>query len=262
MTNSAITTDIHGQVLCIGINRPEKRNAFSIEMYRQLGQAYGRLATDKALRCGLLYAEGAHFTAGLDLVEWTGAFSNGAFPELPEGAIDPLGIYTDPPLNKPMLVATQGICLTIGIELLLATDIRVAATDTRFGQIEIKRGIYPCGGATIRLFQEVGWGNAMRFLLTGDEISAEEALRMGLIQETAPPGQQIDKAMAIAETIARQAPLAVQATLHSARLARRKGELAAIKQLLPDLMPLMQSRDVQEGVAAFMERRETKFTGE
>lgn len=262
MTDSAITTDIRGHVLCIGIDRAEKRNAFSVEMYRQLGRAYGRLASDKALRCGLLYAEGVHFTAGLDLAEWAATLGSGAFPELPEDAIDPLGIYSDTPLDKPVVMATQGICLTIGIELLLATDIRVAATDTRFGQIEIKRGIYPVGGATIRLFQEVGWGNAMRFLLTADEISAEEALRMGLVQETTAPGEQFDRAMAIAETISRQAPLGVQATLHSARLARREGELAAIKQLLPALMPLMQSQDVQEGVAAFIERREADFTGE
>jgi enoyl-CoA hydratase/carnithine racemase len=159
-------------------------------------------------------------------------------------------------------MAVQGICLTIGIELLLATDIRVAASNTRFGQIEIKRGIYPVGGATIRRFQEVGWANAMRYLLTADEISADEALRIGLVQEITAPGRQLDRAMEIAETIVRQAPLGVQATLRSARLARLKGELAAMKQLLPDLMPLMQSKDVQEGIAAFIERREAQFLGE
>jgi len=79
-------------------------------------------------------------------------------------------------------MAVQGVCFTIGIELLLATDIRVAATDTRFGQIEIKRGIYPVGGASIRLMQEVVWGNAMRYLLTADEISAGDAWQTGCIQ--------------------------------------------------------------------------------
>ena len=262
MTSSTITTEARGHVLCIGINRPQKRNAFDVEMYQQLALAYGALESDRQLRCGLLYAAGDHFTGGLDLPRWADCFAKGTFPELPEGAVDPLGIYSDRMLSKPLVMAVQGICLTIGIELLLATDIRVAASDTRFGQIEIKRGIYPFGGATIRLFQEVGWSNAMRYLLTADEISAEEAHRMGLVQEITGPGAQFDRAMEIAATIARQAPLGVQATLRSARMARLQGELAAMKQLLPDLMPLMQSKDVQEGIAAFIERREAAFTGE
>jgi enoyl-CoA hydratase/carnithine racemase len=262
MTATTITAEKRGHVLCIGINRPAKRNAFDVDMYRQLARAYGQLETNRALRCGLLFAEGDHFTSGLDLPKWTDCFAKGTFPELPDTAVDPLGIYSDRMLSKPIVMAVQGICLTIGIELLLATDIRVAASDTRFGQIEIKRGIYPVGGATIRLFQEIGWGNAMRYLLTADEITADEAHRMGLVQELTEPGRQADRAMEIAENIARQAPLGVQATLHSARRARQKGELAAMQQLLPDLMPLMQSKDVHEGIAAFIEKREATFIGE
>ena len=262
MKATTITVEKRGHVLCIGLNRPEKRNAFDVDMYRQLASAYGQLEANRELRCGLLFAEGDHFTAGLDLPQWADCLSKGTFPELPDAAVDPLGIYSDRMLSKPMVMAVQGICLTIGIELLLATDIRVAASDTRFGQIEIKRGIYPVGGATIRLFQEIGWGNAMRYLLTADEINADEAHRMGLIQELTEPGRQAERAMAIAENIARQAPLGVQATLRSARQARQKGELAAMQQLLPDLMPLMQSKDVHEGIAAFIEKREATFTGE
>ena len=262
MTSATITTETRGHVLCIGINRPEKRNAFDVAMYRQLARAYGQLEAEKELRCGLLWAAGDHFTAGLDLPQWADCLATGTFPDLPEDAVDPLGIYSDRMVSKPMVMAVQGTCLTIGIELLLATDIRVAAGDTRFGQIEIKRGIYPVGGATIRLFQEVGWANAMRYLLTADEIAADEAHRMGLVQEVVAPGAQFDRALEIAATIARQAPLGVQATLRSARRARLEGELAAMKQLLPDLMPLMQSKDVQEGIAAFIERREAAFTGE
>jgi enoyl-CoA hydratase/carnithine racemase len=261
MQPASITVNTDGHILKIGIDRAAKRNAFDVAMYRDLAAAYGRLTADPDLRCGLLYAHGEHFTAGLDLPQWAGVFAEGRFPELPAGAVDPLGIYSDRVLSKPMVMAVQGICLTIGIELLLATDIRVAAADTRFGQIEIKRGIYPVGGATIRLFQEVGWGNAMRYLLTADEISANEAFRMGLVQEVTAPGEQLDRAMAIARTIAAQAPLGVQASLKSARLARRQGEIAAMKRLLPDLLPLMNSRDVEEGIAAFIERREARFRG-
>ena len=94
------------------------------------------------------------------------------------------------------MIAVQGWCLTIGIELLLAADIRVAAAGTRFAQIEVKRGIYPIGGATVRLAEEIGWGNAMRILLTGDEFSAQEAYRVGLVQELVPDGTQFERALA------------------------------------------------------------------
>jgi enoyl-CoA hydratase/carnithine racemase len=256
-----IMVETRGHLLLIGLNRPEKRNAFDPEMYCDLGIAYGELQKNPELRCGVLFAQGEHFTGGLDLPLWGQAFSEGKFPELPAGAIEPLGLDATYRLNKPLVMAVQGICLTIGLELLLATDIRVAATTTRFGQIEIKRGIYPVGGGTVRLMQEIGWGNAMRYLLTADEIHAEEAFRLGLVQELTAPGKQLERAIAIAETIAMQAPLGVQATLKSARLARTQGELAALARLLPDLMPIMTSEDVKEGIQSFVERRPARFKG-
>jgi len=261
MAKSNVSVDVNDHVLMIELNRPEKRNAFDLEMYRDLSLAYGELHQNPNLRCGLLVAQGDHFTAGLDLNEWAPLFSKGRFPDLPENSIDPLGLDEENKLCKPMVIAVQGLCLTIGIELLLATDIRVAAIGTRFGQIEIKRGIYPVGGATVRLMQEVGWGNAMRYLLTADEISAEEAYRIGLVQELTEPGKQIDRALAIASTISKQAPLGVKATLTSARLARTQGETAAIVRLLPDLIPIMESEDFKEGIQSFIERREAKFKG-
>lgn len=259
--NNKISLETRGHVLLIGLNRPEKRNAFDLDMYRELGNAYGELHRDPELRAGVLFAHGDHFTAGLDLPVWAPVFSAGRFPELAESAIDPLGSDEDNRLRKPLVMAVQGICFTIGIELLLATDVRVAATGTRFGQIEVKRGIYPVGGATVRMIQEVGWGNAMRYLLTADEISADEALRIGLVQEVAAPGAHLERAITIATTIAAQAPLGVQASLASARIARIQGDKAALARLLPDLMPIMKSDDVKEGIQAFIERRETRFKG-
>jgi enoyl-CoA hydratase/carnithine racemase len=253
--------DTRGHVLLMGLNRPEKRNAFDLDLYRELSRAYGELHRNPDLRCGVLYARGDHFTAGLDLPEWAECFSKGRFPELPEDGLDPLGLDPDREVSKPVVMAVQGICLTIGLELLLACDIRVAADTVRFGQIEIKRGIYPVGGATVRLFQEVGWGNAMRYLLTGDEIDAQEAFRLGLVQEVTPPGACLDTAIEIAQTISKQAPLGVAASLKSSRLARSHGDQTAIGRLLPDLMPLMTSRDVREGLASFLERREARFKG-
>jgi enoyl-CoA hydratase len=261
MDKSRVSVEEKDHVLIMELNRPEKLNAFDIEMYRDLSLAYGELHQNANLRCGLLVARGKHFTAGLDLPTWAPFFSKGAFPDLPKDAIDPLGLDENSRLGKPVVMAVQGLCLTIGLELLLATDIRVAAGDTRFGQIEIKRGIYPVGGATVRLMQEVGWGNAMRYLLTADEIRAKEALRLGLVQEMTKPGQQVARALEIATTVARQAPLGVQATLASARLARARGDKAAIERLLPDLMPIMESEDFKEGIQSFLERRDAQFKG-
>lgn len=207
-----------------------------------------------------IYPHGPHFTAGLDLTDWAPILSAGRFPELPEGACEPCGIYGQT-VAKPVVIAVQGICLTIGLELLLAADVRVASTDTRLAQIEVKRGFFAACGATIRLPQEIGWGNAMRYLLTGDEISADEAYRLGLVQELTPPGEQLERALAIAQAISRQAPLGVQATLRSARTACTRGTAAAVENLLPNLKEVLKSEDALEGYRSFLERREATFKG-
>ena len=226
-------------------------------MYAELGQAYGSYEQDPQLRCAVLYAHGDHFTGGIELPQWAPFFRDGRMPPLPAGAIDPL--MREQSLGKPLVIAVQGWCLTIGLELLLAADIRVAADSTRFAQIEIKRGIYPIGGATVRLVQELGWGNAMRILLTGDEFGSEQAYRLGLVQEVAPAGEQLERAIAIAATIARQSPVGVRATLASARLARQDGERAAFARMLIDLQAAMATDDAVEGLNAFLERREPRF---
>ena len=261
MGKGKVSVETNDHVFIIKLDRSEKLNAFDLDMYRDLSLAYGELHRNPDLRCGLLAAEGEHFTSGLDLVAWAPHFAAGRFPELPAEAICPLGLDEENRLCKPVVMAAQGLCLTIGLELLLGTDIRVAAADTRFAQIEIKRGIYPVGGATVRLMQEVGWGNAMRYLLTADEISAKEALRLGLVQALTAPGKQIERALEIATTISRQAPLGVQATLASARLARASGEAVANARLLPDLIPIMESEDLKEGIQSFIERRDARFKG-
>ena len=260
MSDGNIKVEKNGHILMMGINRPEKYNAFSIKMWDELSSAYRQLEDDHDLRCGVVYGEGEHFTAGLDLAQWSERFASGVFSVPPDNGIDPLALTTNP-VSKPIVIAVHGICFTVGIELLLATDIRVSADNVRFGQIEIKRGIYPVGGATIRWAMESGWGNAMRYLLTADEFGADEAQKMGLVQEVTPIGEQLSKAVEIAETIAKQAPLGVYATLKSARLTRYAAEQAAIADLLPTLAKIMQSEDAAEGIQSFIERREARFTG-
>ncbi|HET7499579.1 MAG TPA: crotonase/enoyl-CoA hydratase family protein [Kofleriaceae bacterium] len=258
MSTGQIHLERRGHLLLIGIDRVAKRNAFDLQMWDDLCLAYGELERDPELRVGVVHAHGDHFTGGLDLPQWAPMFTSGKF-HIPEGGIDPVGLVSR--VTKPLVCAVQGICLTLGIELLLACDVRIAARSTRFAQIEVKRGIYPAGGATLRFPREVGWGNAMRWLLTGDEFDAAEAHRIGLVQEITEHGEQLARAIALAEVIAAQAPLGVYATLASSRLALPSNEAAAAARLRPDLAPLVASEDMQEGLRAFLERRPGKFRG-
>ncbi|MEO9965484.1 MAG: crotonase/enoyl-CoA hydratase family protein [Reichenbachiella sp.] len=257
MSNSLVTSEIKNNVLHIVLNREAKMNAFSYAMLQELSEAYTTLENDPEIRCGLLYANGKHFTAGLDLADVSKHISEGA-NLFEKGNIDPLQIF-DKKRTKPVVIVVQGTCLTIGIEMILANDICFASEDSHFGQIEVQRGILPFGGATLRFHQRCGWGNAMRYLLTGDSFDAQEALRIGLVQEI--HADPLVAATALAERMAKQAPLAVQATLVSAKTAITEGQAYAEKELMPELHRLMKSEDAKEGLMSFLERREANFTG-
>ena len=255
-----VLTERRGHVLLIGLNRPEKRNAADFAMLQQLALAYGELERDPELRVGLVHAAGDHFTAGLDLADIGPRLGPDGLDVVPEGGIHPWQVDGSS-LTKPVVIAVQGTCLTLGIELMLASDVVVAAASTRFGQLEVSRGILPFGGATIRFPRVAGWGNAMRWMLTGELFDAEEARRMGLVQEIVPDGAQVERGLALAERIAAQAPLAVQATLANARTAVRDGDAVAESGLQPALARLAASADARIGMEAFLTRQPAEFTG-
>ena len=256
---SVLSEEVRGHVLHMGLARPEKRNAFNLELLRALAAAYTRLEEDPSLRCGLLYAHGDHFTAGLDLSEVGPAVRSGT-ALFPDDQVDPLQL-TGRRRTKPVVIAVSGYCFTIGIELALACDVRVAAEGTQFRQMEVQRGIMPFGGATLRFPALIGWGDAMRWLLTGDAFGPEEAHRIGLVQEVVPAGEHVSRATWIAERIAAQAPLAVQATRRNAELAATHGEAAAQAGLMDAARALMDTEDAAEGLLSFVERREAVFRG-
>jgi enoyl-CoA hydratase/carnithine racemase len=260
MTDSRISLDRDGHVLLIGFNRPEKRNATDFQMLQELSLAYGELERDPELRAGLVYAHGDHFTGGLDLADVAPRIGADGLDIVPEGGINPWQV-SGTSVSKPVVMAVQGTCLTLGIELILASDIAVAAESTSFAQIEVARGILPFGGATIRFPRAVGWGNAMRWILTGDSFDAAEAHRMGLVQEVVPDGTQYDRGLELAQRIAAQAPLAVQAALANARIAVRDGDAAAEAQLQPQLVKLARSEDARIGMEAFLTRQPATFVG-
>ncbi len=260
MSEPRILTERRGHVLLIGLNRPEKRNAADFELLTGLAEAYGELERDPDIRVGLVYAVGDHFTGGLDLADIGPRIGADGLSFVSDTGVDPWGV-SGQQRTKPLVIAVQGTCLTFGIELMLAADIAVAARSTRFGQIEVARGILPFGGATIRFPRAAGWGNAMRYILTGDLFDADEAYRIGLVQEVVDDGDQFDAALAIAERIAAQAPLAVQAALTSAFTAVREGDAAAEAQLQPALARLAASEDARIGRQAFLSRTPAEFVG-
>jgi enoyl-CoA hydratase len=256
---STITTETRGNVLLIGFNRPAKLNAFNVEMLAALGEAYTRYEQDPELRCAVVFAHGKDFTAGLDLGNVAPRVTAGE-PLWPATGVDPWGIEGRA-RTKPVVVAMQGRVYTLGIELALASDVRLCSDDATFAQLEIARGIFPFGGATFRAPRQLGWGNAMRFLLTAEPFGAAEALRIGLVQETPAREWLLERAIAIGQTIAAQAPLGVRATLESARLAQREGDAAAAKALRADIQKLMATDDAREGLQSFLERRAGRFSG-
>jgi enoyl-CoA hydratase/carnithine racemase len=250
-----IATERRGRLLLIAIDRPKKYNGFTPAMLKQLAAAYTAYERDPELWCAVLHAEGPHFTAGLEL----SAFDIAA-ELVPRGLVDPLALRA-PYRRKPLVAAVKGICFTIGIELMLAADIVVAEAGTRFAQLEVKRGLGAYGGATIRFVERAGWGNAMRYLLTGDEFDAATAHRLGFVQEVVPQGRGLARAAALAETIAKQAPLAVRAARHNSWLYATAGQDAAIADLRRQRRIIAKSEDFAEGVRSFDERRAGNFKG-
>jgi len=250
-----VRAEVEGRVLTITIDRPAKYNGFTPKMLRELAAAYTRLEGEDELWCGLLLAEGKHFTAGLELSKF-----DIRDPLIEAGQVDPLDLRGSA-RTKPVVAAVHGICFTIGIELMLAADIVVAERGVRFAQLEVQRGLMAYGGATIRMVERAGWGNAMRYLLTGDEFDGETALRLGFVQELVDAGKGQGSARAIAERIAAQAPLAVRASRRSAQLALREGPDAAVAAFASQLEELASSEDFAEGVRSFLERREGRYQG-
>lgn len=256
-TEPKVTYERDGHILKITIRNAAKKNAIVPKMMVQLAEALTLLHRDDDLWVGVLMAEGDHFTAGLDMPQF---FGPGAKPEQPPpGSIDPFGLANQ--CRKPIVTAVQGICFTVGIEMMLAGDIAIAAEDTRFCQMESKRGIAPLGGAHFRYLSRAGWGNAMYHLFLCDEFSAVEAYRIGLVQEVTPVGKQGERALEIARIIAANAPLGIQVTKEAGRKFIEGGERAAIDYIPQIRGRVMQSEDAAEGIRSFIERRAANFKG-
>ena len=178
----------------------------------------------------------------------------------PKGLIDPLGLK-GLIRTKPVVCAVRGITFTYGVELSLACDVTIAADNCRFSQLEVLRGIMPTGGATIRFVQRAGWGNAMKYLLSGMEFNSEEALKMNIVQEVVPADKVFTRAKEISENIASAAPLAVKETIKNAKIALEQGRESAISEFDSVQEMLASSNDAKEGVELFKNKQKPNFKG-
>lgn len=246
-------------VLVITVDRAQKMNGFTPEMFDALADVLTTLDQDPDLWVGVLTFAGPNTTAGLDLPRFAGSMASGESSTQVDDRVDAFGVRRR--CRKPLVMAVQGVTFTIGIEMMLAADIVVAADDCRFCQMEPKRGLAVFGGAHVRYVERAGWGNAMYHLLRADEFDAARALDLGFVAEVVPAGEQIDRALALAGEIAALAPLAVQEIKRGALVYLESGERAAFGEIPAMRATTGGSEDFKEGIASFMEKRAARFKG-
>ncbi|UOQ59834.1 crotonase/enoyl-CoA hydratase family protein [Leucobacter rhizosphaerae] len=241
-------------VLEIELNRPAARNAINDEVAQLLASCLEEFDRDPELRVAVVSGRGSGFCAGLDLKAFlageTGMHTERGFA----------GLTSKPPL-KPVIAAVEGFALAGGLEIALACDLIVAASDAKLGIPEVQRGLVADGGALLHLSRRVPYQLAMKLALTGEPISGEDALRAGLVGYSVPPGSAVDRARDIAERIARNAPLAVQATKQILVEGRDWSLQESWRMQDQIARPVWSSRDAEEGARAFAERRLPDYSG-
>ena len=253
-----------GHVLTITLNRPEARNALSTEMMDIMSSTWDEVNSNADIRVAIITGAGGAFCAGADLKAMTRMHPGDSFREgnaggLSAGVIKPLlkGFR----LTKPLIAAVEGAAIAGGTEILQATDIRVAGESARFGVSEVRWGLFPLAGSTVRLRRQVPYTIAADILLTGRHLKAAEAKEIGLIGYVVPDGQALAKAKELADLIASNGPLAVQAVLRSLRETECVAEDDAMRIESKIGMEVFLSDDAKEGPLAFMQKRKPEFKG-
>ena len=253
MTDAVQTDDADG-VLVITLNRPEARNAVNAEVARGVAAAIDALDGRDDLRVGVITGAGGTFCAGMDLKAWM----RGDKPMIPGRGFG--GITITPP-RKPLIAAVEGYALAGGFELMLACDLVVAGTGSKFGVPEVKRALVAGGAAALLLPRRIPFAAAMELLLTGEQITAARAAELGLVNRLVPDGAALDGALALAELVAANGPLAVAVTK---QIARAQADWTAEEgwQRQEELFkPVFESADAREGATAFAEKRAPVWRG-
>jgi enoyl-CoA hydratase len=260
-SSATITVERRDDIAVIGLNRPFIQNRLDPPTRLRLAEIFYQYEHDPSLRAVVLFGHGEHFSRGIDVDASQAAIAAGRRAPIRPEAIDPLG-KLKPHLSKPVVVVAHGDTWNLGHEIYLVGDIRVAAANTRFGQDENTHGRFPGGGATVRFVREAGWGNAMRYMLTGDHWSAEASYRMGITQEIAPsPEAALDAGIAMARKIAACGPLSIKSTLASAHQVIDPIEADALSKLDAAYGALYRTEDFLEGRRAEAEGRSPRYQG-
>ena len=240
-------------MLLITINRPKAKNAVNAAVSRGLADAMDRLDAEPGLSVGVLTGAGHTFCAGMDLK----AFARGE-----QVGIKGRGLgFTERPPTKPLIAAVEGYALAGGTELALATDLIVASREGVFGISEVKRGLAAGGGGLLRLPQRIPYAVAMELALTGDNLPAPRAHELGLVNLLTEPGGALAGALALAERITANGPLAVAATKRVIVESRGWGPEEMFREQWKILKPVFTSNDAREGATAFAEKRAPRWTG-
>jgi|TARA_B100000809_G_scaffold145623_2_gene143234 enoyl-CoA hydratase len=249
-TQPAVLTERRDRVLVITLNRPEAMNAINGDLSNGLWSAIQDLNNDPGLTAGVLTGNGRGFCAGMDLK----AFSRGE-------DIGPMVKFIRAGSEKPLICAIEGFALAGGLELALSCDLLVAARGAKLGIPEVGVGLLAAGAGLFRLPGRVGYGKAMEMAITADPITAEEAAEHGLVARLSEPGGALDTALALAERIARNAPLAVAASKQLIRATQgsTEDELWALQR--PLQKKVFASADAKEGPRAFAEKRRPEWSG-
>jgi len=253
--------ELRDHVLIVTMNRPQARNALSGPMLAIMKSAWDRVDDDPEVRVCILTGAGGAFCAGADLKAMTASHPGDSFKS---GAFDPT--FIEPllkgrRLSKPLIAAVEGPAIAGGTEILQATDIRVAGRSARFGVSEARWGLFPLGGSAVRLARQVPYTVAADILLTGRHITADEAKQIGLIGHVVDDGQALAKAVEIADMIAANGPLAVQAILRTIRDTEGMAENDAFAVEARLGIAVFASEDAKEGPRAFAEKRKPDFRG-
>lgn len=259
--------DRQGPTVVLTMNRPERRNALSIDMIVRMADAWEAIDADDTIRAAILTGAGDHYCVGGDLASgWMGGNKAAEPTEHEKRAGQDMslvgrGLLLSDWLRTPIIAAVNGDCMGGGCEMLQQTDIRIAEEQARFGVPEAKRGLIAGAGSTMRLKRQIPYAVALEMLLTGRILDAEEALRWGLVTHVVPKGQGLAKALEIAETIASCAPLSVAASKASAIETGWLPEDEARKIEGAYAAKVTRSNDAKEGMKAFIEKRPPNFTG-
>jgi enoyl-CoA hydratase len=260
-SSTTVTVERRGEIALIGLNRPFIQNRLDPPTRVRLAETFYQYEHDPSLRAVVLFGHGENFSRGIDVDASQAAITAGQRTLNRPAVIDPLG-KTTAHLSKPVVVVAHGDTWNLGHEIYLAADIRIAAANTRFGQDENTHGRFPGGGATVRFVREAGWGNAMRYMLTGDHWSADESYRMGITQAIAPtPEAALEAGIAMARKIAGCGPLSIKATLASAHQVIDPVEADALSKLDAAYGALYRTQDFIEGRRAEAEGRPPRYIG-